>query len=155
MRAIGPTIGRYLQLVVGSNVPSSDTDFRAGCLLVGSRIQPGGELGGLDWGAGRRVLDLSSVRVLPGGERGVWKGAKVPEVRGTFSHLTDVELRRLWELQSLVGESEPVLLVEAPDTGGAVGANERIHYGTLVGLDFFERRQSDKSRVEVRLQHWL
>ncbi len=155
VRLILASTGRYLQFVVGSNVPGSDASFRAGCLLIGQRIQPGGPLGGFDWGGGRRVLDLSAVRVLQGGERAIWKGTKVPEVRGTFSHLSDSELQRLWQLQLLVGESEPVLLVEAPDTGGPAGGNERIHYGLLTGLDFFERRQSDKSRVEVRLQHWL
>lgn len=155
VRTFAETTARYLQLIVGSNVPGSDTIFRAGCLLTGRRLQPGGPLGGFDWGAGRRVIDQSSVRMLPGGERGRWLGAKVPEVRGAFSHLTDAELARLWELQVLAGESEPLLLVEAPDTQGAVGGNERIHYGTLTGVDFFERRQVDKSRVEIRLQHWL
>ncbi|MFN7400553.1 MAG: hypothetical protein ACK5SX_16195 [Sandaracinobacter sp.] len=146
---------RYLRIVLFWPGPGPAVPFRAGIFAVGRRFQPGGVLGGFDWGAGRRVIDLSSVRTLPGGERGRWLGAKVPEVRGTWSHLTDAELSELWAIQTAVGESEPVLLVEAPDTLGAASAHDGIHYGLLTGLDFFERRQTDKSRVEVRLQHWL
>ncbi|MFN3371633.1 MAG: hypothetical protein ACK4Z0_08915 [Sphingomonadaceae bacterium] len=129
--------------------------FRAGVLAIGRRLQPGGAAGGFDWGAGRRVLDLSEVRVLPGGGRGRWQRARVPEVRGSFSQLTDAELAEFWDLQLAVGESGPVLLVEAPDTRGALGLHDRIHYGTLTSLDFYERRQADKNRVDIRLVHWL
>ncbi|MBS3961209.1 MAG: hypothetical protein KGZ61_05160 [Sandarakinorhabdus sp.] len=146
---------RYVRLILYWPGPVDMRPFRAGVLAVGKRFQPGGLLGGLDWGAGRKVNDLSNVRILPGGERGRWRAPKLPEVRGSWSHLTDAELREFWSIVNEVGESEPVLLVETPDTGGAVGAHERIHYGTLVGLDFYERRQTDKSRAEVRLQHWL
>lgn len=149
---------RYLRVVLYWPGPADMQPFSAGVLCVGRRLQPGAdgsELSGFDWGAGRRVEDQSTVRVLPGGGRAIWKGAKVPEVRGTFSHLTDAELAQFWVMQMAVGESDPLLLVEAPDTLGDAGAHDRIHYGTLVGLDFFERRQANKSRVEVRLQHWL
>lgn len=152
---VSPVSIRYLRIYVYWPGPGDMSPFRAGVLAIGKRWQPGGTLGGLDWGAGRRVSDLSTVRVLPGGERGIWKAAKVPEVRGSWSHLTDAELRDLWALQKAAGESEPVLLVEAPDTLGEAASHDRIHYGTLVGLDFFERRQSDKSRVELTLRHWL
>lgn len=146
---------RYVRLILFWPGLTDMQPFRAGVLAVGKRFQPGGLLGGLDWGAGRKINDLSTVRVLPGGERGRWRAAKLPEVRGSWSHLTDAELREFWSIVSEVGEGEPVLLVETPDTGGAAGAHERIHYGTLVGLDFYERRQTDKSRAEIRLQHWL
>lgn len=129
--------------------------WRLGVLAIGRRFQPGGASGGFDWGAGRRVLDLSEVRILPGGGRGRWKRARVPEVRGSFGQLTDAELAEFWALQLAVGESDPVLIVETPDTRGALGLHDRIHYGTLAGLDFYERRQTDKSRVDIRLVHWL
>lgn len=150
-----PIARRYLRIELFWPGGAGMETFRAGVLAIGRRLQPGGIGGGFDWGGGRRVSDLSTVRVLQDGGRGIWRGAKVPEVRGTFSHLTDAELQALWALQLRVGESDPLLLVEAPDTLGSVGSQERMHYGTLVGLDFFERRQSDKSRVEIRLQHWL
>lgn len=146
---------RWLRIYLDWPVFEASVPFQAGVLAIGRRWQPGGHLGGLDWGAGRRVADLSTVRVLPDGGRGIWKGAKVPEVRGSWSHLTDVELRDLWAVLKASGESEPILMVEAADTLGETATNDRIHYGTMVGLDFFERRQSDKSRIEIRLQHWL
>lgn len=150
-----PVTRRYIRIDLGWPGGAGMQIFRAGILAIGKRLQPGGIGGGFDWGGGRRVGDLSNVRVLQDGGRGIWRGAKVPEVRGTFSHLTDAELQELWALQMRVGETDPVLLVETPDTLGAVGSQERIHYGTLAALDFFERRQTDKSRVELRLQHWL
>ena len=145
---------RYL-CIQPQSLDASNPSWFAGVLAVGWRIQPGGVLGGFDWGAGRRVNDLSAVRVLDGGERGIWRRTPLPEFRGSWSHLTDLELARLWATLRAAGESEPLLIAEAPDTLGATGAHERIHYGTLTGLDFFERRQSDKSRIDLRLQHWL
>lgn len=150
-----PVSIRWLRIYLNWPGPGNRNPFAAGVLAIGKRWQPGGALGGLDWGAGRRLGDLSTVRVLPDGGRGIWRGARVPEVRGSWSHLTDAELQELWAIQKAAGESEPLLMVEAPDTLGASVTHDRIHYGTLVGLDFFERRQSDKSRVEIRLQHWL
>ena len=148
---------RYIRVQVYSPDAGSP-NWSAGVLMLGLRLQPGEGSGlpsGFDWGAGRRVSDMSAVTVLSGGETAVWKKAKVPEVRGSFSHLTDAETQRLWSLLTSAGESEPVLLVEAPDTLGDLGGHERVHYGSFAAIDFFERRQASKSRFDVRLRHWL
>ncbi|MFQ3664662.1 MAG: hypothetical protein SNJ79_01310 [Sphingomonadaceae bacterium] len=142
---------RYIRFLLRSLVAPFSPNFQVGVFALGRRIEPGFSF---DWGAGRRIVDLSEVRTLDGGERGVWRKATVPEVRGSFSQLTDAELRRVWQLLSEAGESEPVLLCEAADTiGGA--AQQRLHYGTLTSLDFFERQQANKSRIDFRLRHWL
>lgn len=148
-----PVTARYVRLLFYFNLPAAT--FRAGIAAVGKRLEPGAALGlsGIDWGMGRRIQDLSDVRILDGGERGRWKKAKVPEVRGGFSHLSDAELRQWWAMLSAIGESDPMLFVE--DAALTTGQQERIHYGTLTGLDFYERRQADKSRIEFRLTHWL
>ena len=136
--------------------PGDVAPFRCGVLALGQRLEPGaGGLAGFDWGTGQRIADLSEVRVTDGGERAIWRRAAVPEVRGSFSHLTDAERQRLLAILRAAGESGPLLLVESADTLGGAGLPDRIHYGTLSGLDFLERRMAGKSRIELRLRHWL
>lgn len=134
------------------SLTAAQPTWSCGLIALGKRLEPPATFG-LDWGGGRRVNDLSSVRVLDGGERGIWRRARVPEIRGSFSHLTDSELREWWRILNQVGESDSLILVE--DGAPTTGQQERIHYGTLTNLDFFERRQSDKSRIDFRLTHWL
>jgi hypothetical protein len=158
LKTLAAPVGRrYLRLYFYWPGPGNFQPFRLGVLAIGKRWEPGRADGmpGFDWGAGRRVADLSEVRVLDGGERASWGRARVPEVRGSFSHLTDTEMQELWAIQRAAGEGDPMLLVEAADTLGAASLADRIHYGTFTGLDFFDRRQTSKSRAEVRLRHWL
>lgn len=123
---------------------------RIGNVLIGNRLQPAWNY---ESGGGRRIDDRSTMRELPGGELGGMRAAKVPIIRTTWGDLTEAELLRLWDLLNEVGESEPVLLVEDPDE--TTGQQERLYYGTLIGLDFWERGDSDKSRIELRLRAWL
>jgi hypothetical protein len=140
---------RYVRMWVRS-LDALNANWSAGVLAIGKRWQPAF---GHDWGGGRRVLDLSEVRTLAGGERGRWRRAKVPEVRASWSNLTDAALRGLWAITLAVGESEPLIFVE--DADPAVGQQERIHYGTIVRSDFYERRQADKSAAQLLIRHWL
>ncbi|WP_194745712.1 hypothetical protein [Thermaurantiacus tibetensis] len=152
--APSPVTARYVRIVL-QDLTAGPQVFSAGVLAIGGRIQPmnAGTGPGADWGTGRRVVDLSEVQTLDGGERATWRRACVPEVRWRWSLLSDAELRQLWALQMNRGEGQPLLYVE--DAAATTGLQERIHYGTLTGLDFYERRQADKSSWEFRLRHWL
>jgi hypothetical protein len=145
---------RYLDIIVESTA-STNANWSAGVLAVGQRFQPLNGFGqaGHDWGGGRRVSDLSTVRVTDDGARASWRKARVPEVRWSWSHLDESELRTLWGQLLTAGESGPLLFVEDP--AETIGLQERIHYGTLAGLDFYERRQTEKSRIDLRLIQWL
>jgi hypothetical protein len=145
-------VARYVRL---SFFHPTAPSFSAGVLAVGRRFEPqnGGAGPGADWGLGRRIVDLSDVRTLDGGEGAVWRKGRVPEVRWSWSHLTDEETRTLWALKTGHGESRPLLFVEDP--AATPGQQERIHYGTLRSLAFYERQQSDKSRWEATLRGWL
>lgn len=150
---------RYLRIYFykPSNLPDA-LFFRLGVLAIGERLEPGrdaAELAGFDWGAGRRINDHSTVHRLPGGEQSSWRGAKVAEVKGVFSHLTDAELDRMWAIVRAAGNTEPVLLCEAPDTLGAASLADRLHYGTLQNTDFFDRRSPSKTRIELRVLEML
>lgn len=149
-----PATARYLRFQIDSPDGTSP-NFMAGCLMIGTRLQPGADIAlpGVDWGFGRRISDLSEVQVLDGGERAIWGRAKVPIVRGSFSHLTDAELRKWWAILTDIGLSGPLLFVE--DSSATAGQQERIHYGTLTSIEPYERRQADKSRIEFQLTHWL
>lgn len=138
---------RYLRIIV------TETALRvmqAGIVCIGQRWLPGFNF---ELGAGRKINDLSDKRTLPGGEKGIWRKAKVPVFRATWSNIVDTELRDLWSILSEVGESEPLLVIEDPDA--TTGQLERIHYCTIDGLDFYERSQVDKSRIDLRFEEWL
>lgn len=124
--------------------------FSLGTLAVGRRLQPAFNF---EFGSGRRIQDRSTIRELPGGELGRNLAARVPITRVTWGDLTDAELRTLWSLLLDIGEAEPLFLCEDPDP--VAGQNEGLHYGTLQGLDFWERAMADKSRIELRLREWL
>lgn len=144
-----PLTFRYVRIWVRS-LDALNPNWLLGCVAIGLRWQPAFAH---DWGGGRRVADLSEVRTMPGGERGRWRRARVPEVRASWSNLTDAELRDWWAIVTAVGESEPLLYVE--DAATTAGQQERIHYGTVIRQDYFERRQADKSAVSLVLRHWL
>lgn len=139
---------RYVR--INLNDPTTTT-IAAGIAAIGQAWAP---FWNYEWGGGRRIDDLSDVQQLDGGELAIWRKAKVPTAKVSWGDMTDAELRALWSILSELGQSEPLLLIEDPDPAVA-GLHERIHYGTLVGLDFFERVQANKSRIELKVRQWL
>ena len=149
---------RYLRIYINWPGPVDLNPWNLGVIAIGKRWEPGratSEMRGFDWGAGWRANDLSEVRTHDGGEQSSWRRAVVPEVRGVFSHLTDAEVCELKTIIMAAGRTEPLLLVESDDTLGAGSLPQRIHYGSLIDVDFFERRDVNKSRFELRLRNWL
>jgi hypothetical protein len=149
---------RYLRIYIDWPGPADLNPWNLGVIAIGKRWEPGrdtNEMRGFDWGAGWRANDQSEIRTHDGGEQSSWRRAVVPEVRGTFSHLTDAEVRELKAIIMAAGRTEPLLLVEADDTLGAGSLPQRIHYGSLIDVDFFERRDVNKRRFELRLRNWL
>jgi hypothetical protein len=134
---------------------ASNPNFEAGVLAIGRRFEPqnAGAGPGVDLGGGRALRDLSEVRELDGGELSVWRRARVPEIRFSWSQLTDAESRELWALLSAAGTSQPVLFVE--DAAATPGQQERIHYGLLRDIEVLQRTQSDKSRWSATVRGWL
>lgn len=141
--------GRYVRFILYAST-AADADFSVGLMTFGQRIQP--EFG-RDWGAGRRIVDQSTRITGRGGEQHLWRGARVPSVRWSWSHLSDAEMLRVWALMADAGESQPIVYVE--DSSPTPGLHERIHYGLLTGLDYYERAQTEKSQISLKLDEWL
>ena len=127
--------------------------WRAGNVVVGQSWKCGNPQFNFELGAGRKIIDLSDKRVLPGGENGRWAKAKVPAFRATWSSIEDIDLLPLWSIYRQVGFTEPLLVVEDPDP--TPGQNERIHYCTIDSLDYYQRTQLDKSTIELKVTEWL
>ena len=116
----------------------------AGVVCLGQSLTPAHNF---ELGSGRKVEDQSISRILPGGETATERGGTTPLWRGTWSNLTEAELNFVWSLLLEVGTGAPVLVIEDPDR--TTGQRERIHYGQLTGLDFTERQQLDKQRIDI------
>lgn len=136
---------RYLRIYL-QDAPGSNPDgfVNAGVLCIGQSLAP---VWNFELGNGRRIEDQSTVRVLDGGETMTERGGKVPVWRGTWSNLTEAEMRQYWSIQQEIGTSDPLLIIEDPDA--VAGQAEAIHYGQLVTLDFHERVQLEKQRVDI------
>jgi hypothetical protein len=141
---------RYLRISVQEPAGAANRVVNFGNVIVGSRLP-------LAWnfelGSGRKIEDQSITRVLPGGETAIQRGGRTPVWRATWSNITDAEMRSLWSLLNDIGTSSPVLIVEDPDA--TAGQNERIHYGLLTGLDFSERTQADKQRIDLTIREMI
>ena len=144
---IDPVI-RYLRVYLRDTV----TAFREiGTLLVLQRLAMGqGPYENFELGSGRRIDDRSQKRALPGGETAIERGGRAPEWRAAWSNLTEAQYRELWSLLIEVGIGAPILAAEFQD--GSTGQAEALHYGTIQSIDFTERVQLDKQRVELRIQ---
>lgn len=122
-----------------------------GTLLVLQRLAMGQTWdGNFELGSGRRVDDRSQVRTLPGGETAIERGGRVPVWRAAWSNLTEAQYRQLWSLLMEVGTGAPILAAEFQDR--SPGQAEALHYGLIQSIDFSERVQLDKQRIELRIQ---
>ncbi len=122
-----------------------------GTLLVLQRLAMGqGQYENFELGSGRRVDDRSQVRGLPGGETAIERGGRAPQWRASWSNLTEAQYRELWSLLMEVGTGAPILAAEYQDS--SAGQAEALHYGTIQSIDFSERVQLDKQRIELRIQ---
>lgn len=139
---------RYLRIYL-QDLPGANPDgfVNAGVLCIGQSLAP---VWNFELGSGRRIEDQSTVRVLDGGETMTERGGKVPVWRGTWSNFTEGEMRAYWSILQEIGTSEPLLIIEDPDA--VAGQAEAIHYGQLVSLDFHERVQLEKQRVDVTIR---
>ena len=150
MALAAPFTCRYLRIAITDTTANPETLIRAGIIAVGQRITPGSNF---EIGSGRKVEDQSITRTLPGGETAIERGGRTPLWRGTWSNLTEAEYRSLWSLLMEVGTGAPVLIVEDPDA--VTGQPEAMHYGLLTSLDFTERQQIDKQRIDVTIREMI
>jgi hypothetical protein len=129
---------------------SNERVLRIGNIVIGARVP-------LAWnfelGSGRKIEDQSIIRTLPGGETSAERGGRTPLFRATWSNIADTEMRAIYALLLDLGTSAPLLIVEDPDL--TAGLNERIHYGLLTGLDFTERSQEDKQRIDLTIREMI
>ena len=144
----GPHSIRYLRVYFSTDqLPFTEV----GTLLPLQRLAIGqDQFGNFELGSGRRVDDRSTVRGLPGGETFIERGGRVPQWRATWSNATEAQYRELWSLFMEVGTSAPILVAEFQD--GSTGQAEALHYGVIQNIDFSERVQLDKQRIELRIQ---
>lgn len=137
----------YLQDTTAQN---SEQVVRVGIVAIGQAIAP---TFNFELGSGRAIDDQSTVRTLPGGETYVERGARVPRWRATWSNLSEAEYRQLWSLLTEVGTGAPILAIEDPDA--VTGQAEAMHYGLIEAIDFTERVQVEKQRIELRVMEML
>ncbi|MCU0892075.1 MAG: hypothetical protein MUE77_10085, partial [Sandarakinorhabdus sp.] len=144
----GPHSIRYLRVYFSTDQASF---AEVGTLLPLQRLTMGqGPYENFELGSGRRVEDRSQVRALPGGETAIERGGRVPVWRAAWSNLTEAQYRELWDLLMEVGTGAPILAAEFQD--GSTGQAEALHYGLIQSIDFSERVQLDKQRIELRVQ---
>lgn len=135
---------RYLRIYLIDTTANSERLIRAGVVLVGARVQP---VFNFELGSGFKVDDQSITRTLPGGETAIERGGITPIWRATWSNLTEVEFRSFGRIIRTFGKGAPLLLVEDPDA--VTGQPEAMHYGLLEAIDFTERTQIDKQRIDM------
>lgn len=143
-----PISRRYISILL-TDTPAANLEqvVRAGIVAVGQRLMP---VWNFELGSGRKVESQSIVRQLPGGETLTEEGGNTPIWRGTWSNLSEAELRSLWSILMEVGIGKPLLIIEDPDA--VTGQAEAIHYGQLTSLDFHERVQLEKQRIDLAIR---
>ncbi len=141
---------RFCRVLISEPAGAANRVINFGNLIIGARVP-------LEWnfelGSGRKIEDQSIARTLPGGETAIERGGRTPLWRATWSNITDTEMRGVWSLLNDIGTGSPLLMIEDPDA--TAGQNERIHYGLLTGLDFFERVQEDKQRIDLTIREMI
>lgn len=147
-----PRTVRYLRFYIRQAVGIGFIEI--GTLLVLQRLALGQDaFGNFELGSGRRVDDRSTLRQLPGGETAIERGGRVPQWRASWSNATEAQYREVWSFFMEVGTSAPILAAEFQD--GSAGQAEALHYGLIQSIDFSERVQLDKQRIELRIQELL
>jgi hypothetical protein len=140
---------RFLRIILTAPT-NNERVLRIGNIVIGARVPL---VWNFELGSGRKIEDQSIIRTLPGGETAPERGGRTPLFRATWSNIADTEMRAIYALLLDLGTSAPLLIVEDPDI--TTGLNERIHYGLLTGLDFTERSQVDKQRIDLTIREMI
>lgn len=141
-----PVSRRYIEIkLIDTRAANPEQLIRAGVLVIGQRLAP---TWNFELGSGRKVETQSIRRTLPGGETHTEKTGRVPIWRATWSNLSEAEMRAVWSIMMEVADDDPLLLIEEPDA--VPGQAEGMHWSLLDALDFFEREQIDKQRIDLR-----
>lgn len=129
--------------------PAGDP-LTAGVVMAGSAFVP---TWNMEWGAGRRPIDLSTVTQLVTGGFGIVEGARKAGFSWTLGDLTDDEVEALYAIAIERGASLPVLVVEDP--AATAGLRNRIHYGLFESFRKYERRLPGKTVWELGIEQWI
>ncbi len=139
---------RYLRLTLTQ--PAGNPPLTAGVLMAGAAFVAGY---GHEWGAGRKVIDTGTATPLPSGGFAVVEGARKGSYSWTFGDLTSAEVDALYALQLDRGETRPLLVAEDP--AQSAGLRWRLHYGKLMALRQYERRNPSQTRWEMTIEEWI
>lgn len=139
---------RYLRLVLTQ--PAGNQVLSAGVVMAGAAFVASL---GQEWGAGRKVIDTGTATPLPSGGFAVVEGARKGSYSWTFGDLATAETDALYALQLDRGETRPLLVVEDP--AQTTGLRWRLHYGKLMSLRQFERRNPAQTRWEMTIEEWI
>ena len=139
---------RYITITVSQ--PAGSLPLQAGSVMVGAAFVP---TWNKEWGSGRGVIDTGTATRLPSGGLATVEGARLGSYAWTLGDLTDAETDAMYGIQLDVGETLPVLVVEDP--AATTGLRQRIHYGRLVSLRKYERREAALTRWEMAMEDWI
>lgn len=120
-----------------------------GVLAIGETFRP---TFGHEWGAGRYLVDTSTVSRNRAGGFGIDRGAIVPGWEFTLGDLTEEERERLFDMVRKLGESSPVIVCEDPDNTADLDA--RIHYGLFQRLEKYDRQSVGVTRWSFKVEEW-
>jgi hypothetical protein len=144
-KAAAPVNGRYIRLTI---TPNGAPVNSIGCLVIGRSWKPAMPR---EPGTGRPPQDTGSATRLEGGGLATVTGSLLSGFKWIFGDLDPADLKRLWGIFRRRRTTEPLLLVEAPDEPYAEG----FHYGRLVDLEAYERRDQSKSRLQMTFEDWV
>lgn len=143
----GTNVVRYVDFTF--NKPTGAA-LRIGVIAVGAAFVPEYNQ---EWGAGRQVVDLSTVEELAGGGFARELAARKASYRWTLGDLDQDEVDRLYALALDRGNSQPMLVVEDPDLTD--GQSERCHWGLFNRLDSYERVNPNLNRWAFSINQWV
>lgn len=142
---IEPRELRYVRL--SANVPAG---FEVGLAMAGELFRPGYNH---EWGAGRYLVDTSTVARNRAGGFGIDQGAIAVGWDFALGDLTDDDAANLFDMLRKVGESNPAIVCEDPDV--TPGLEERTHYGLFQRLEKYERQSLGVTRWSLKIEEWI
>jgi hypothetical protein len=103
-----------------------------------------------EFGSGRLWQDGGSRTRMENGGLAVVRGDLLSGYAASFGDLDPADLRKIGGMLKRHRSTEPMLLVESPVQPYA----EQVHYGTFVDIERYDRRDTSKSRWNIKFEDW-
>jgi len=142
------TVVRYLNIRITQ--PAGNAPLSIGILMAGRAWRPQFNM---EFGNGRRVIDLGVATQLADGGFSIASGARKRSFNWTLGDLSEAETMALEELLLDHGQTVPLLVCSDP--AATVGQRNRIHYGLFTNLKAFTRDDPEKTKWAFEFEEWI